>query len=270
MATTRSVYISQTMIDMGAKYEDWGIFGLSEHIAVLDQSHSPKDATSRLSTGLMKKGGTISLAQISPRMMHSLLSNSLVEDVKFGALILNDWNRIPRSVQAAKEPSVYVRFFTSPTGIGLSISEYQEYIQALSDAIQGKTMSTTAFPGFDIVKAVNDYYRSCTDDNEPFLDQVKTFGSANLVDFVKNQSMLIIEAMSTSATEIRFPGEVAWTIHADEHINAQLTKSSLFFRLTVCVVNALWPQKKFELNTFSLFRVHMDQLIEIVRVVSSH
>lgn len=242
------------MIRMERAYRESGLWGLAEEIKALDPRYAPLANISRLTTPVMTQNGMLLLAQVPRPMLMSILDNTLVEKDKAGAIKIKDWNRIPRSVKEKKEPAIYLNYYTAPDGSGLTISEYEEYLQAMEDAIQGKSTSVN---GIDIVKEVNKYYRQRTNEKGAFLTDNKGPFRRDLPDLIKYQQRMIRAAKAKNCSEIRFAGEVGWAIDTDKRVKVhhKLKGSAGLFRLTMCVVSVLWPQKNFELTSFCLFRV---------------
>ena len=256
-------YISDSMVNMTKAYNDWGFGGVAEEIKVLDQRYAPLAKISRLSTPVMIEETTLLLAQLPRPMLESILDNTLVEKHKAQTIQLEDWNMIPRAVKEKKEPAIYVNYYTTPNGSGLTIPEYEEYIQAMEDVIQGKS---TSVRGIDIVKEVNKYYKQRTNEKGAFLTENKGPLRSNLPDLITYQQRVIRAAKTQACSEIRFPGEVGWAINTDDRVKKhhQLKGSAVFFRLTMCVVSVLWPLKNFQLTSYCLFRVVSWNHAEIV------
>lgn len=247
---------------MAKAYDDLGLWGVAEEIRVLDQQFAPLAKISRLSIPDMAEHGILLLAQVPEPMLRAILDNTLVEKFKSKQIIMEDWNLIPRLVKENREPAIYINYYTDLNGSGLTIPEYEEYLDAMEDAIQGRKTKG----GIDIVTEVNNYYKLRTKEKGAFLTQKKKVFRRDLADFIKYQRMLVQAAKAKGCTEIRFTGEVGWAINTDARVKThhKLKGSADLFRLTMCVVSVLWPQKQFELTSFSLFRVVMWNHAEIV------
>ncbi|KAH0161777.1 hypothetical protein KCU67_g6194, partial [Aureobasidium melanogenum] len=234
MAAPRG-YISESMAAMRKAYLEWGLTGLAEEIQKLDQHYAPLVNISRLSTPVMIEHGMLLLAQIPREMLLSILDSTLVRRFKAGTITLQDWNLIPRSVKQHREPAIYVNYYTTSDGTGLTIAEYEQYLQAMEDAILGKKTS---------VNGVN----------------------------VVTEQKVVAAAKAKGAGRIRFPGEVGWAINTDSRVKThhKLQGSAIMFRLTMCVVSVLFPNRNFELNSFALFRVVMWNHAEIGESIGSH
>jgi hypothetical protein len=258
-----TVYVSDTMARMAQAYNGTGLWGLAEEIRALDQRFAPLAKISRLSIPDMVEHGMLLLAQVQPLMLNSILDNTLVEKFRAQGITMKDWNLIPRSVKEKREPAIYINFYTAPDGSGLTISDYEMYLEAMEDAIQGKR---TSVGGIDIVAEVNKYYKQRTNDKGAFLTENKNPLRRDLPDLMKYQRRVVQAARAQGSSEIRFPGEVGWAIDTDSRVKThhKLKGSALLFRLTMCVISVLWPQKNFELTSFCLFRVVMWNHAEIV------
>jgi len=252
---------------MKKAYDDLGLWGLAEEIKVLDPVYAPQPQASRLDTPVMVEHSIVLMAQIPPLMLESILNNTLVEKFKAGTILMKDWNMIPRSVKQPREPAIYLNYYSAPDGSGLTIQEYEEYIQAMNDAIQGNKISVN---GIDIVAEVNRYYKARTNEKGSFLTVHKNSLRGNLSDLMKYQQRVVRAAKAQGCTEIRFPGEVGWAINTDSRVRVhhKLKGSADMFRLTMCVVSVLWPLKAFELTSFCLFRVVRWNHAEIVSLLS--
>lgn len=255
---------------MRKAYTEWGLTGLAEEIQKLDLSYAPLVNISRLSTPVMIEHGMLLLAQIPPDMLLSILNNTLVSKLKAGTITLQDWNLIPRSVKQHREPAIYVNYYTTPDGTGLTITEYEQYLQAMEDAIQGGTTTVNGV-SINIVSEVNKYYKQRTNEKGAFLTTHKTATRRDLPDFLKYQQKVVAAAKAKGAGRIRFPGEVGWAINTDSRVKThhKLQGSAIMFRLTMCVVSVLSPHRNFELNSFALFRVVMWNHAEIVSTLLS-
>ncbi|KAG9513917.1 hypothetical protein KCV07_g8476, partial [Aureobasidium melanogenum] len=268
MAAPRQ-YVSESMEAMRKAYLEWGLTGLAEEIQKLDQHYAPLVNISRLSAPVMIEHGMLLLAQIPREMLLSILDNTLVRKYKAGTITLQDWNFTPRSVKQHREPVIYVNYYTTPDGTGLTIAEYEQYLQAMEDAILGKKTSVN---GVNIVTEVNKYYKQRTNEKGAFLTTHKTAIRRDLPDFLKYQQKVVAAAKAKGAGRIRFPGEVGWAINTDSRVKThhKLQGSAIRFRLTMCVVSVLFPNRNFELNSFALFRVVMWNHAEIGESIGSH
>ncbi|KAH0341173.1 hypothetical protein KCU81_g6427, partial [Aureobasidium melanogenum] len=264
-------YVSESMVAMRKAYTEWGLTGLAEEIQKLDQHYAPLVNISRLSTPVMIEHGMLLLAQIPRDMLLSILNNTLVSNFKAGKITLQDWNLIPRSVKQQREPAIYVNYYTTPDGTGLTITEYEQYLQAMEDAIQGRTTTVNGV-SINIVSEVNKYYKQRTNEKGAFLTAHKTATRRDLPDFLKYQQKVVAAAKAKGAGRIRFPGEVGWAINTDSRVKThhKLQGSAIMFRLTMCVVSVLFPHRNFELNSFALFRVVMWNHAEIGESIGSH
>ncbi|KAG9856313.1 hypothetical protein KCU98_g1496, partial [Aureobasidium melanogenum] len=254
----RKHQVTAEMQDLDKAYTEHGISGIAEKIAALD---------------LLYEYSSLLLAQVAPDMMHAMLDNTLVEKVNAGTIKLNDWNCIPRATSGDREPSIYVNYFTKPDGSGLATDEFETYILAMEATLRGKKI-TIAGQTIDIVKEVDDYFQQISGEKTGFSDK-STFKNAFKVDLPKFSSSarkLLAQAKQDGCTEIRFHGEVGWSIETDTRVKThhKLLGSAVFFRLTVCVVNVLWPQYNFKMYSYCMFRVAIWIHAEIGESIGSH
>lgn len=257
-------YVSNTMRNMRRAYDDLGLWGITEEIRLLDLRYAPKPHISRLTTPVLMENGILLLAQVPELMLKSILDNTLVEKFKAQTIVMKDWNLIPRAVKEKKEPAIYLNYYTATDGSGLSIPEYEDYLQAMEDTISGNHAPVF---GIDIVAEVNKYYRQRTGQKgAAFLTAKQAPLRENLPDLMTFQRRVIRAARARGCSEIRFPGEVGWAINTDTRVQThhKLQGSADLFRLTMCVVSVLFPQRNFELNSFCLFRAMSWNHAEIV------
>ncbi|KAH0373691.1 hypothetical protein KCU65_g467, partial [Aureobasidium melanogenum] len=73
-----------------------------------------------------------------------------------------------------------------------------------------------------------------------------------IISSLKLCKKLSAQAKKDGCTEIRFHGEIGWSIETEDHVknHQKLRDSAVFFRLTVCAVNVLWPQYEFKMNSY--------------------
>lgn len=263
----RKHQVTAEMQDLDKAYTEHGISGMAEKIAALDLIYVSKLSDSRLTNPFMKEYSSLLLAQVAPDMMHAMLDNTLVEKVNAGTIKLNDWNCIPRATSGDREPSIYVNYFTKPDGSGLATDEFETYILAMEATLRGKKI-TIAGQTIDIVKEVDDYFQQISGEKTGFSEK-STFKNAFKVDLPKFSSSarkLLAQAKQDGCTEIRFHGEVGWSVETDTRVKTdhKLLGSAVFFRLTVCVVNVLWPQYNFKMFSYCMFRVAIWIHAEIV------
>lgn len=129
----------------------------------------------------------------------------LVEDVCSGAVVLNDWNNIKRRETKTNEPSIYLNYFASPTGKGLSVSEYREYVEAMECAMYNRTLPN----GMNIVNAVDSYFKTRTG-TSAFMNSIRSSVQTSRAQFSTSQNQLLNDAVAQGATEIRFMAECGW------------------------------------------------------------
>lgn len=248
-------YISQEMASMAEHFKTGGLGRLAVKITELDQKYAPYSNISATPPTTLSNAGMVCLAQVSPELMISLLDNTLVQKWKTGAIVINDWHRIPRAVRGENEPAIYVNYFAAADGTGLSIAEYQVYLEAMSAAMLGKN-AMVGGKKRDIVRKIDLYYKKRTGEQTPF-SRLLLNAHLDHYEFMRYQNKVISAATKAGALEIRFPGEVRWSFDVDQCIkkHQRLQGNELLLRLTMCVVGVLWPDKGFELSSFALFRV---------------
>ncbi|THW74444.1 hypothetical protein D6D18_10109 [Aureobasidium pullulans] len=212
----------------------------------------------------------VCLAQVSPELTISLLENTLVQKWKTGAIVINDWHRIPRAVRGENEPAIYVNYFAAANGTGLSIAEYQVYLEAMSAAMLGKN-AMVGGKKRDIIRKIDLYYKKRTGEQTPF-SRLLLNAHLDHYEFMRYQNKVINAATKAGALEIRFPGEVRWSFDVDQCIkkHQRLQGNELLLRLTMCVVGVLWPDKGFELSSFALFRVTSWAQVHMFESIGSH
>jgi hypothetical protein len=259
------VFVHQTMKDMLKTYTQWGVMSLAERIKHLDRIYIPVLRISRLNTPVLVQHCSLLLAQNDPAMMECILTNTLVEKWRAGQIVLKDWNRIPRASRGAKEPGIYVNYYTAPDGTGLTIAEYTEYIAAVRAFWYRRNIVTINGKKMDIVRQVNAYYKNRTNEAIPFSDQFDK-ARGNLVGLVQNLEAALQQARNAQATEVRFPGEVGWALDCDERVKAhhKLQGSAIAYRLTMCIVSVIWPGKNFAISSYCMFRVLLWNHAEVV------
>ncbi|KEQ85462.1 hypothetical protein M438DRAFT_364549 [Aureobasidium pullulans EXF-150] len=263
-------YISQEMASMAEHFKTGGLGRLAVKITELDQKYAPYSNISATPPTTLSNAGMVCLAQVSPELMISLLDNTLVQKWKTGAIVINDWHRIPRAVRGENEPAIYVNYFAAADGTGLSIAEYQVYLEAMSAAMLGKN-AMVGGKKRDIIRKIDVYYKKRTGEQTPF-SRLLLNAHLDHFEFMRYQNKVINAATKAGALEIRFPGEVRWSFDVDQCIkkHQKLQGNELLLRLTMCVVGVLWPDKGFELSSFALFRVISWAQVHMFESIGSH
>ncbi|CAD0093823.1 unnamed protein product [Aureobasidium mustum] len=282
---SRSVYVHDTMQDMLDAYNDYGCIGIAHMIPDLDQDYSPHVRVSRLSTPVVVEHTMLLLSQLGPDIIRSLLANTLVEDVVAGTVPLHDWNNIPRLRKAVDEPGIYVNYFTKSDGTGLTVNEYDEWVDIMCAILREQSYKNET-PAV-MAQRVNNYFNTNTTSSkvvdlvEDVLNSVKLrydkrgspiHPTIDLNTFESSQRKIVTSARSQNATEIRFFGEVGWAINVDDRVktHANLQGSAGMFRLAMCVIGAYFPTYKFRMTSYCLFRVAAWMHAEMGETLGSH
>ncbi|KAG9518076.1 hypothetical protein KCV07_g5838, partial [Aureobasidium melanogenum] len=280
-----NVYIHQTMQEMLEAYNDLGFTGISLKVPKLDQDYSPYLNVPRLATPVVVEHSSLLLSQLSPDIIRSILANTLVQDVTNRTVTLNDWNKIPRSRKEDNEPGIYVNYFTKGDGTGLTVNEYADYVDIMCALLRKQPFKGETHD--DMVQRVNDYFNNNTTSTK-IVDLVEEVhnsvyprrskkGTAipptiDLNTFENSQRDIVASARTQNANEIRFFGEVGWAINVDDRCktHGNLQGSAVMFRLTMCVVGAYFPNYKFKMTSYCLFRVVSWIHAEIGESLGSH
>ncbi|KAH0361830.1 hypothetical protein KCU65_g8452, partial [Aureobasidium melanogenum] len=280
-----NVYVHHTMQEMLEAYNNLGFTGISRKIPKLDQDYSPYHSVSRQLTPIVEDHSSLLLSQLSPDVIRSILANTLVQDVTNRSVTLNDWNKIPRSREEKHEPGIFVDYFTKNDGTGLTVNEYEDYVDIICAMLHKQPLESEAHD--DMVKRVNECYNSKITSSKvvdlvaevhnsvyPRLNKKGTIinPTIDLATFEKSQRDIVTSARRQNASEIRFFGEVGWAINVDDRVktHGNLQGSAVMFRLTMCVVGAYFPNYKFKMTSYCLFRVVTWIHAEIGESVGSH
>ncbi|KAH0030203.1 hypothetical protein KCU78_g3130, partial [Aureobasidium melanogenum] len=280
-----NVYIHDTMQEMLDAFDDLGFAGVALKIPQLDQDYSPYLRVSRLATPVVVEHSTLLLSQLSPDIIRSILANTLVEDVTSRTVVLNDWNRIPRSRKEEDEPGIYANYFTKGNGTGLTVNEYEEWVNVMCAILRKQPYKGETHK--DMVTRVNNWFNSNTTGakvvdlveevhNSAYTRYGKTGAAINptidLNIFEKSQKDIVASARRQNASEIRFFGEVGWAINVDDRCktHGKLQGSAVMFRLAICVVGAYFSNYNFKMTSYCLFRVVSWIHAEIGESVGSH
>lgn len=273
------------MQEMLEAYNDLGFTGISLKVPKLDQDYSPYLNVSRLATPVVVEHSSLLLSQLSPDIIRSILANTLVQDVTNRTVTLNDWNKIPRSRKEDNEPGIYVNYFTKGDGTGLTVNEYADYVDIMCALLRKQPFKGETHD--DMVQRVNDYFNNNTTSTK-IVDLVEEVhnsvyprrskkGTAipptiDLNTFENSQRDIVASARTQNANEIRFFGEVGWAINVDDRCktHGNLQGSAVMFRLTMCVVGAYFPNYKFKMTSYCLFRVVSWIHAEIGESLGSH
>ncbi|KAH0387683.1 hypothetical protein KCU92_g1443, partial [Aureobasidium melanogenum] len=280
-----NIYVHQVKQDMLEAYNELGFTGIALEIPKLNQNYSPDLSISGLSAPVVEDHSSLLLSQLTPEIIRSVLVNTLVQDVTNGTVTLNNWNKIPRLRKEKYEPGVYVNYFTKDDGTGLTIKEYEEYVDIICAVLHKQSLKGETHD--DMVKRINEYYNSKITSSKA-VDLVaeahnsvytrtdkkgKTINpTLDLNAFEKSQRDIVTSARAQDAKEIRFSGEVGWAMNVDDRCktHAKLQRSTIMFRLTMCIVGAYFPNYTFNMTSYCLFRVVSWIHAEIGESLGSH
>jgi hypothetical protein len=278
MATAQpKVYVADQQQLMLHAWEENGYCGLAQAVLEMETYYSVNINHSRIvgQTQYMPHAVVI-LSQLEDDMINSLLQNRLIEDILNNTITVDPQRfTIHHSRQHTNDVAcgIYANYLLDPQGHGLTVNEYEEFVEGMLACIENRLMQTHR-QGFDIDQAATLWFHSFTGRTVSDIPDMRKSCAkpANLQTFKHSQAALITEAKAQSATEIRPAGEAGFSIDVHDRCcdHEELKGSANFFRLARCVLNALWPQKAFKLHSVYLFQAFNVEHVEYGEGVATH
>lgn len=263
MATSRpQVYVTQQQQEMLGAWENGGYCGLAGSILDMERNYSRQINESRTINQTQHMSHAIMLLSQHEELMPSILQNCLIEDIKNRTVPLDPRFKIIHAKQLQEDVAcgLYINYLLDPRGYGLTVTEYEEFVEGMIACIENRTMRSHR-SGFNIDQAATAYFLSYTGRAKNEIPNMRKScsGKTNLQDFKASQAALIADAKAQKPTEVRIPGEAGFSInvHTRCYEHDKLQGSANFFRLARCVLNALWPARKFILHSVYVFQAFM-------------
>jgi len=270
------VYVNDQQQDMLEAWVEGGYCGLARALLEMETNYSVNINHSRIvNQAQYMPHAVILLSQLNSDLIHSLLQNRLIEDIKNNTIALSSRFTISLAPQADDDIASghYVNYLLDPQGHGLTVDEYEEFVEGMVACIENRLMQSHR-QGFDIDQAATAYFHSHTSrlvSEIPEMRQSCT-NRNNLQTFKNSQADLIARAKAQNATEIRPCGEVGWARNVHDRVrqHEELDASANFFRMARCVLNALWPNKQIMLHSVYLFQVFNVEAAEYGESMATH
>jgi hypothetical protein len=278
MATPFKLYVAAEQQKMLREFNTTGYTGLAREVKDLEVSHSPNIFHSRIvdQTQFMPHA-TLLLSQLSLPFIRSLLQNTLIEDIKSRRIPVDPQRftiHYSRNFTDQVACGIYVNYLLDPRGHGLTVDEYEEFVDGMICCIENRIMQSPRLGPCDIDQAATRYFRNFTGRTTSEIPAMRKSCAkpANLQYFKTTQAALIAAARAQSATEIRLAGEAGFSIDVHDRCcdHEELKGSANFFRLARCVLNALWPQRNFILHSVYLFQAFNFEHVEYGEGVATH
>ncbi|THW42012.1 hypothetical protein D6D21_06055 [Aureobasidium pullulans] len=258
MANPYSIYIDPPLRRMRTALDVSGLHGLSQCILELDHTYGPNPTTSRIIDSEDYKGNAeVLLSQISPEMLHSILSNTLPSDVASGQLNLEPWAEISMQPQHKDtlEPGIYANYLAAHDGSPMTLDDFEHFLDGLDAAVMGLRMNDAAQT--DISQLVDAHYRINYGNGRGLLHEIRGASlTAAVGTFLQINRVRLQDAQAQGATHITIHGDCGWAINIHDRCrqHRMLVSSPALFRLANCLLSVLFPLKHFRMHHFCIFR----------------
>jgi hypothetical protein len=275
MAHANKLYVEQPLVEMRAAFDKDGLYGLSKRIHNLEVNFAENVYESRIWDQPDYHGYAEQLlAQVTPEMLHSILSNTLPADVISNRVTLEPWAKISLSPQHANsiDPGIYANFLAAQDGSAMDLKDFELFLDALDAALLGNRMAN----GQDICRDVNNYYNQQhrTVRNVVLLDATLR---TNTLDksrdtFIRLNRERLKDAQGQGATHITIPGECGWSknVNARCQQHKKLESSPAIFRVANCVLHVLFPRKNFRMHHFCLMKAFRAEHAAVGESIGHH
>jgi hypothetical protein len=265
------LYVDPQLVQMRNALDQDGIVGLAKCILDLERDFSASPATSRILQEPDYPGNSeMLLAEITPRVLHSIFSNTLpVDALKPGFLPRMAKISLLDQHATTIDPGIYVNFLAAGDGSPMTLSDFEGFLDALDATIHNLRTAD----GTDISSEVNAYYRRIFRRGDLIDANMRSadFENSGALFLQRNRERLQ-DAQRQGASHITIPGECGWSrnIHARCKDHRTLQSSPAIFRVANCVLRVLYPTEHYQMHHFCLFKIFRSEQAGIGESMGHH